>query len=189
MPDALWLSSAYNIMSSPERICVSSGASGNLVSILQKFTEPRASARCRVPEDVEGLDIEFLRTSIQEVESSGGHSDAPPVKTNRTRYPRVYKHIIYAVPTFANPRPEDTQANADADHLPNIPPRIVDVDLNLDGGLQNDFGNVASNSSFSKTIGPGVRTGWNEATPAFTHALSSLGSQSRAAVLRTCPRH
>jgi DNA-binding transcriptional MocR family regulator len=45
-------------------------------------------------------------------------------------------------------------------------PRIVDVDAVLDGGAERSgvdgFGNVLSNASFSKIVGPGVRTGWVE---------------------------
>lgn len=57
-----------------------------------------------VPEDDEGLDIDYLSRRIAESErlaiSQGNHE--PKLKTP---YPwrKTYKHIIYAVPTFANP--------------------------------------------------------------------------------------
>jgi DNA-binding transcriptional MocR family regulator len=56
-------------------------------------------------------------------------------------------------------------------------PRLVDIDRTLDPVPgENDFGNAVSNGSFSKIIGPGVRTGWAEAAPKFVYGLSQTGS-------------
>jgi DNA-binding transcriptional MocR family regulator len=59
-------------------------------------------------------------------------------------------------------------------------PRIVDVDATLDGGAEREgadgFGNVMSNASFSKIVGPGVRTGWVEGALKLAFALSQAGS-------------
>ena len=51
-------------------------------------------------------------------------------------------------------------------------PRLVDIDRYLDGGPVDDFGNTMSNGSFSKLVGPGVRTGWTEGTEKFAYGLS-----------------
>lgn len=55
-------------------------------------------------------------------------------------------------------------------------PRIVDIDRYLDGGAERDgadgFGNAVSNGSFSKICGPGLRTGWCEASPKLSHGVS-----------------
>jgi DNA-binding transcriptional MocR family regulator len=56
-------------------------------------------------------------------------------------------------------------------------PRLVDIDRTLEPiPGPEDFGNAVSNGSFSKISGPGVRTGWSEATPKFTYGLSQCGS-------------
>ena len=56
-------------------------------------------------------------------------------------------------------------------------PRLVDVDRTLEPTpTQDSFGNAMSNGSFSKIAGPGVRTGWSEASPKFTYGLSQCGS-------------
>ncbi|KAF4341705.1 plp-dependent transferase [Fusarium beomiforme] len=125
---ASWLSSCYSISEpiSAERICVTSGASASLHNILSKFTEPGYTRRIwmiepsyflacpiftdngfegrllGVPEDDQGLDIGFLRKRLEEIEQDPSHPSAPCTKTSSARY-KLYKHIIYAVPTFSNP--------------------------------------------------------------------------------------
>ncbi|KAN0096795.1 PLP-dependent transferase [Hyaloscypha variabilis] len=58
-----------------------------------------------------------------------------------------------------------------------ILPRLVDIDRTLEPVPGSEsFGNSMSNGSFSKIAGPGVRTGWAEATPKFVYGLSQCGS-------------
>jgi DNA-binding transcriptional MocR family regulator len=58
-----------------------------------------------------------------------------------------------------------------------ILPRLVDIDRAMEPVPgQEDFGNAVSNGSFSKIAGPGVRTGWAEATPKLVYGLSQCGS-------------
>lgn len=59
-------------------------------------------------------------------------------------------------------------------------PRLTDLDLPL-GRSSHDpqdkhFGHAVSNGTFSKLIGPGVRTGWVEAAPNLAYGLSQTGS-------------
>lgn len=135
---------------------------------------------------------------------------------------KAYKHIIYVVPTCANPpgttmslrrrralvdlaRKYDALVICDDVYdflqwcvtpsslspatapapLP-LPagtplPRLVDIDLSLGRSAHEPaggkwFGHAVSNGTFSKLIGPGVRTGWAEAAPDFAYGLSQTGS-------------
>ncbi|KAL9594571.1 MAG: hypothetical protein Q9219_006955, partial [cf. Caloplaca sp. 3 TL-2023] len=113
---------------SPKRICITGGASQNLARILQVFSDPVYTrniwlvsptyfkvcpifednafhGRLRsVPEDEEGIDTDFLRRRLDEV-SSEATSDGDTKRTLKGSQPwrKVYRHIVYAVPTFANP--------------------------------------------------------------------------------------
>ncbi|KAL8407985.1 hypothetical protein RB594_006693 [Gaeumannomyces avenae] len=106
------------------RICVTGGASQNLACILGSFTDPAytravwAVAPCyhlsnpvfedagfkgrlrAVPEDDEGIDLEWLERGLR---SFGSDEPAEPVFKNLLPERKAYRHIIYAVPTSANP--------------------------------------------------------------------------------------
>ncbi|KAK1971030.1 aminotransferase [Colletotrichum sublineola] len=208
----------------PRRICVTGGASQNLACILQSFTDPLYTknvwmvAPCyflacpifadagfdgrlkSVPEDDDGIDIENLRKGL-EAAGKGGEEQAKKRK--------LYRHVIYLVPTCSNPtgktmsltrryelvalaRQHDALIISDDvyDFLqwpvtfdtglgPYTPemrlPRLVDIDRAM-GVPDASFGNAVSNGSFSKIVGPGVRTGWAEGSPAFAYGLSQTGS-------------
>lgn len=130
-------------------------------------------------------------------------TDAAKFKPSRP-WGRLYKHVVYATPTFSNPSTltmsqsdredlvrlarefdilvitddvydflqwpsdPDKSPSANADALP----RLVDVDRYLDGGPIHEWGNVVSNGSFSKLIGPGIRTGWAEGTDKLAYGIS-----------------
>ncbi|KAF2749510.1 PLP-dependent transferase [Sporormia fimetaria CBS 119925] len=111
-----------------ERITITGGASQNLACMLQVFTDPVYTRNIwmvspsymlafrifddsgfegklrAVPEDDEGIDIAFLRRGLQKSEEQAKKdgNDAPRLKQSRP-WTKVYKHIIYAVPTFSNP--------------------------------------------------------------------------------------
>ncbi|KAI4149540.1 MAG: hypothetical protein LQ341_001290 [Variospora aurantia] len=217
--------------SNPKRICITGGASQNLACLLQVFSDPLYTSfiwqvsptyfrvcpifednafhgRLRsVPEDDEGIDVDFLKIRLQEADDDKSVPKGP--------WRKVYRHIIYAVPTFSNPssrtmslrrrrqlvqvaRQHDALVITDdvydqlqwpAQRLSTssrlehaVLPRVVDVDRELDGGTDrpgvDGFGNAVSNGSFSKIAAPGIRCGWAEGTEKFTHALSQCGGSA-----------
>jgi DNA-binding transcriptional MocR family regulator len=238
---AQWLSGIYGRGSrlSSDRVCITNGASGNLDNVLARFTEPGYTRTIwmvepsyflacpifmdngfdgmmkGVPEDDEGLDIDFLRNGLEQADKDANLDE--PTRKSGQRYPKLYRHIIYCVPTFSNPsaktmslrrRQELIRLAREFDalvvtddvydvlrwpanpsetfqQLGDIPPRIVDIDRTLDGGPTGEWGNSMSNGSFSKIVAPGVRVGWAEATPSFTLALSQVGATRSGG----CPAH
>lgn len=226
----------------PARIMVGHGASGTLLNAALRFADARytrcvwmveptyflacpifadagfGEGRMRgVPEDEEGIDLEFLRDGIAEVEegvrsgvgewgSLGLRAEEPPKKGLGPS--KIYRHVLYMVPTWSNPsaktmslrRREEVvrlareldvlvvtddvydvlrwpvEEDVDVGALGPLPPRIVDVDRVLDGGVANGWGNALSNGSFSKIVAPGVRVSWVESTQAAVDRLMIIGS-------------
>ncbi|KOC09516.1 putative aminotransferase [Aspergillus flavus AF70] len=233
---AQWLTAFYQPRHpiSSERICITGGASQNLACIFQVFTDPSYTRNvwmaaptyflaCRimddagfagrlraVPHDESGLDLTFLRQELVKAEEKAqAEQRLEPIYKLPRPWAKVYKHLIYATPTFSNPTTL-TMSLADREGLVRLArefdalvvtddvydflqwspdaeqplaqpdkaqiPRVVDVDRYLDGGPKDEWGNVVSNGSFSKLIGPGARTGWAEGTEKFAYGLSQTGS-------------
>ncbi|KAL5364721.1 pyridoxal phosphate-dependent transferase [Aspergillus floccosus] len=238
---AKWLAEFYAPQHeiSADRICITGGASQNMACILQVFTDPIKTRKVwvvepsyylafrifedagfhgrlhGVPEDVEGVDIAFLEKAL-EADEKAFRASQPTNQPQEVKppypYRKSYSHVIYCVPTFANPsgavmtrarreallrlaRKYDaliisddvydfvhwdakspSEPTSGRNSLKAIQPRFVDLDMTLDGGPQDEFGNCVSNGSFSKILGPGCRVGWAEGTPKFIYGLSQAGS-------------
>ncbi|KAL4861431.1 pyridoxal phosphate-dependent transferase [Aspergillus spectabilis] len=130
---ARWLSGFYHPDTFPskksidaERICITGGASQNLACLLQVFTDPMVTrnifivepgyflswrifedagfhGRLRgVPEDEEGIDLAFLEEMLKREGTDQGCLHRKPFKPPRP-YRKLYRHVIYCVPTFSNP--------------------------------------------------------------------------------------
>ena len=122
---ATYLSDVYLSTRDPNRICITGGASQSIACILQSFTDPAftqtvwAVAPCyylacpifedagfrgrlrAVPEDSEGIDLKWLERGLRAGEPS--HPKEPPAFKTPSPYRKVYRHIIYCVPTCSNP--------------------------------------------------------------------------------------
>ncbi|KAK5726025.1 Valine--pyruvate aminotransferase [Elasticomyces elasticus] len=129
---AKWLTDFYRIKGATpitaNRICVTGGASQNLGCMLGVFTDPAytrniwivapaymlafrifedagfAGKMKAVPEDDEGVNLAVLRRGLEESEKEARKNGAnrPMYKPDRKRA-KVYKHVLYCVPTFSNP--------------------------------------------------------------------------------------
>ncbi|KAJ3497401.1 hypothetical protein NLG97_g1933 [Lecanicillium saksenae] len=124
---AHWLGCHYKVNLDPERICITGGASQNLVCILQCFSDvnytravwvvaPCYHLACgifedsgfagrlhAVPEDDEGLDLDAFERKLSEFE----RKDKNERKQEPFKLPaagrKLYRHLIYTVPTCSNP--------------------------------------------------------------------------------------
>jgi DNA-binding transcriptional MocR family regulator len=127
---AKWLDNFYRPRQpiTSARICISGGASQNLACILQTFTDPLYTRNiwlvapcyylaCRifadsgfdtrmkaVPEDEDGIDLDYLEQGLRqsEIRAQADGNTTPQIKTPKP-WRKIFKHVIYAVPTFANP--------------------------------------------------------------------------------------
>lgn len=225
-----WLNDIYGPAAGSipsDRILISNGASNGLATILQKFSDPTwtrtvwmveptyflacpifrdagLGGRIRgVPEGDDGADLDFLRRNLEEVDSLDVELTLPK-KSPLTGYPKLYRHIIYMIPTFSNPsgktmsfqnrmelirlaRKHDalivTDDVYDVLRWPAAADWAMDklgrcplrlVDVDRELEGTTEFGNSVSNGSFSKIVAPGIRVGWLEGTPSFISAMATV---------------
>lgn len=122
-----FLSGYYDTKPDAERICITGGASQSIANLLQSFTEPVYTkaiwlvAPCYhlvcpiyedggfknrlkgVPEDKEGINLEFLESGLKEFQEKLNPNDHPVFKNPQDTARKIYRHVIYVVPTSANP--------------------------------------------------------------------------------------
>ena len=237
-----WLTEFYRPehATTADRICITGGASQNLGCMLNTYSDPSytrniwivapayylafrvfsddagfAGKMRAVLEDEEGIDLSWLRRELgkSEEHARAQKMDKPLYKPER-KWAKVYKHIVYCVPTFANPSsrtmslqhrkelvriardfdaliiaddvydflqwPAHASKQCTAESLAEMKTahllRLVDIDRILDGGTNrtgaDGFGNAASNGSFSKLAGPGLRVGWVEGSEKLAYGCS-----------------
>lgn len=127
---AKWLSEFYlpSAGSIPkERIAITGGASQNLASILQVFSDPHVTKRvwmveptyflaCTifqdagfskrlrgVPENEHGIDIEFLKKELLKFEDQEKLTNVAMDLKPSSQYGKIFRHLLYLTPTFSNP--------------------------------------------------------------------------------------
>ncbi|AET40282.1 2-aminoadipate transaminase Ecym_5542 [Eremothecium cymbalariae DBVPG len=151
-----------------------------------------------VNETQNGLDVEFLEAKLAEFEYDAllnpQHGEERGLNlinmSGRSRTKKVYRYVMYLVPTFSNPsgktysvstrlklvelaRKYDILLISDdvydllvydqpCDALPKCLPRLTHLDRASYEYGENGYGNTISNATFSKVIAPGLRCGYQE---------------------------
>lgn len=127
---ASWLTRFYRPQNSIslDRVCITGGASQNLANVLASFTDPIWTLNvwmvaptyylaCRifadagfdnrlraVPEDDEGIDLELLEQGLRSSEERAtAEGNLVPRLKQPKPWRKIYRHVVYCVPTFANP--------------------------------------------------------------------------------------
>ncbi|KAI9052966.1 hypothetical protein LZ554_003237 [Drepanopeziza brunnea f. sp. 'monogermtubi'] len=163
-----WLGDFYGgSESDADRICITGGASQNLACVLQ--TLKRSTPWSKIYSNIIYCVPTFSNPSGKTMSLS---SREALVKLARKYDALVVTDDVYDFLQFS------TSPSTSSDPMTRaLLPRLVDIDRTLEPVPPPDsFGNAMSNGSFSKIAGPGVRTGWAEATPKFTYGLSQCGS-------------
>lgn len=142
-----------------------------------------------------GLDFDFLEKELYKYDEAAANeqNDTSAIEdSTRDRPRKLFRYVIYLVPTFSNPSGSTMTTDArlrllelarkhdvliicddvyDAlvfpqTNISELPPRIVTLDrttLAKSGlDLSKEYGNSVSNLSFSKLVGAGLRVGWQE---------------------------
>lgn len=127
---AEWLTSFYQPPSGAipiDRAAITGGASQNLASILQVFSDPNTTRRiwmveptyflaCTifqdagfadrlrgVPENEHGIDIEYLRKGLSKFEYEASQNGVYHEIKPTSQYGKIFRHILYLTLTFSNP--------------------------------------------------------------------------------------
>ncbi|KAK7955770.1 uncharacterized protein PG986_004992 [Apiospora aurea] len=125
---AAWLAEFYGTPSDIERVAVSGGASQSVACILQSFTDPAYTravwmvapcyflacpifadagfgSRMRaVPEDEEGIELAVLEAGLRKSEEEDAAAkDEKKCFKDPGPHRKLYRHVIYCVPSFSNP--------------------------------------------------------------------------------------
>ncbi|KAM0323530.1 hypothetical protein ACHAQA_008811 [Verticillium albo-atrum] len=126
---AAWLARFYGVAPDPDRICITGGASQSLANILTSFTDtgvtraiwmvaPCYFLACPIfedagfggrlkaaPEDEDGVDLAVLEKKLKELDEEWEREGrgAKPEDIKKAKNRKLYRHIIYLVPTCANP--------------------------------------------------------------------------------------